>query len=651
MQKIRWWGVLLLLLVAPTAALGQGSGNETRWLNAPGAEQYPGARALILEDDITFELRPDGSTFYSEHDIIKPLTEEGAEEHGQLLRIYDSQTESVQVLRARTIKPDGSVLEVPSDQIVDEPLLEGSQVYAGHRKLSLAFPEATPGSVLEFHLVTYRKPRRDGAWWATTYVQNPDPILHSTFVATLPEGTRLHYATPGLKSAAPRKLKDGSVERYYWDVTNQPPLSPEPSMPPPLQLLHRIEITSFPNWASVGEWFGAGWSPQVEPDSKLGLLVAGILPSGGTSSERLQAVLEWLGSNKETLEFYIDEYTPRPVASLVDEKTLSTLDMAALTAAMLEFAGFQVDPVLAFGEPLPAQAGELPQPNKVQRVLLRVRDAGDVYWVDPEHVGEMLASPPSGFQGSAYLVPGAQKLAELPVAAADLNRQELDVEARVDRSGRMEVGLRLVQYGDSGLPWREAARALAASGRRVREETLDRLFARLAGAFSPRARVHERYFNLQTSPGEPFDLSATLIIPGFVDQEGELHKLTLPVQVNDALRELAGQAEGRRYPIHFSHPFRDETRIHIVLPPESRIVELPPAVHVDTEYASFLSSTRAQGNELWYYSRLVVKKPWVSSEGFAQLVEVSRAATRSQETPVAYQPPPVGEPEGEPDDL
>ncbi|MCA9797141.1 MAG: DUF3857 domain-containing protein, partial [Candidatus Eremiobacteraeota bacterium] len=401
MQPILRWGTIALLTLMIAGGAGAQPGKsllrvDNRFLDSPGSERYPQARALILLDDIQFDLEPDGSVAFSEHDAIKVLNEDGVKEQSELVRIYDSRLEKYELRSARIISAEGAVTEVPTSEVSDDALFKSSQAYGDFRKFKVNFPGVKPGMVVEFDIVTHRKPRADKAWWATSYVQNPSPILSSTFTARLPAGTPLHWSTPGLGKLTPEKSTSDGKDVYYWAVKDQLALEPEPSMPNVLQALNRIEISSFPDWKSVGQWIDKGWNLQVSPTSKVALKAAGLLPVEGTPRERLQSILGWVEKEKEVVDFLNDDFFPRDPSLVVDEPVLANLDVASLVGSMLTFAGYKVEPVVTFPEPTNRQDEELPMPSKMDDVVLRVTDvaANKTWWISPEHPGEASADPP-----------------------------------------------------------------------------------------------------------------------------------------------------------------------------------------------------------------------------------------------------------------
>lgn len=652
LSRMAWGATLTAALLWPAGApLAQEAGKsllrvETKYQNSPGAAQYPNAKAVILEDFISFQAERDGSTVFTEHDVVKVLNENGVEEHSDVIRTYRAGSEEIQVQHARLITPEGGVVEIGKEAISDTPLLEASKLYGNYRKVVIHYPKVVPGSIVEYDIVTRKKPLWNGKWWATSFVQNPDPIVISTFAVKVPAGAEMQWAAPGLADGKPKKTQEGGYDRYDWVVKDSPAQTGEATAPSPLVTMNRVEVTNFSNWGEVASWLSTAWQPVLEPSNKVSVLTAGLLPPGGDARSKAEAVLDWLGKNKQTAEMPVEDFTPHPPASVVDDAVLSTWDAAAMAVAMLRFAGLDAQPVLAFGVPEATLRTQVPRPNRVDAVLVSVRSGERQWWVDPEHLGELLSSPPSGYQGLAFLRTDGT-LGSLPSSSPDQNRQEMNVEAYVDDSGRAEVTINLRQTGDSGVIWREAGRELASAARDLREQTLDRIFARMARAFSPRARIHDRYFTLGGEAGEPFDMSVSLVIPGFASLgEGgpptgagiPPMSMPLPLQPNERVAPLATETN-RQQPIVFPHPFREETRLHVVFPAGTKINSLPPDLTRKTPFGDFYATARAKENQLWYYSRLTVNSTWIPVDQTAAFLELVRTVMTSHGATVSFTPP------------
>src|SRR5215475_1602087 len=143
--------VYLILLPAPAQAQFQA------WkpidpahvaLKAPVVEKDADAEAIFLE--VYFKDEFDGSTarkVFSNYIRIKVFTQRGVENHGKVDIVYSNRG-NVRDIAARTIKPDGSIVEMKKDAVFDREIvrLSGLKVKAK----SFALPAVEPGVIIEY---------------------------------------------------------------------------------------------------------------------------------------------------------------------------------------------------------------------------------------------------------------------------------------------------------------------------------------------------------------------------------------------------------------------------------------------------------------------------------------------------------------------
>ena len=609
---------------------------DNRFRATPGASDYPGAPALLVQDVINFSAASDGSTSFEEHDVIKLFTAEGIEDHRNFVRVYQKDIESVEIKEARTILPDGRVLEIPKQAIIDEPLLPESKLYRNYRRLIIRYPAVRKDCLVEFHVLTHRNAVPEHRWWNVTYVQNPEPMLSSTYNVTVPAGTELHWAAPGLDHAEPARARVGTNDQYFWHVENLKPYRSEPSGPPLLTQMARIEVTNFATWDGLRNWFDQLWDGATVVSGPVRAKATEICADAKDDAAKLNAIVRYMG-RKNTAQLQAEDLLPHKASEMVDEKELTPLDSCVLAAALMRAEGLQATPVMAFEEPSYVVRPALPRVGRVDQVLLRVSLKGKTVWLDPEHLSAVLDAPPAGFQGMAALT--REGFANLPDYDPDANRREARVEARVDEEGKAEVLLELKEYGDAAAIYRDAGRELANRSLDNREVMLDNIFEHVARAFSSRARVHDRYFPLSTDADKPFELAATLSVSGFANNASGLVKVPLPVEPSERLAGLLSDHEPRQSPVRFASPVREEIRMHLLLPPGCQVMEVPPTVEVKTAFGSFYATARSSGSEVWYYSRLVLLPTWVKPDQVAPLMEFARKVVGSQTAGVVYTPP------------
>ncbi len=645
----RYWAPALLILMlgaalpalaAPPRSLVR---TETRYLNSPGQEEFPNADALYLEDEIGFELQADGHSVYTEHDAIKILTAEGVESLSVLARVYRSGAEEIEILQARTVARDGTVLDVPAANIRDVPLLPDSPIYRQQRALRVEFPDVRPGSVVEFRLRTRRAPRPDGRFWTASYVQNTEPMLRSTFTVRVPENVPVLWRAPGVTPGQPRATSKDGVSTLYWEVRDMPGLSPEAAMPPLEGFLSRVEVTNLPSWTALGEWFEPRWQAAVDKADGLDVMTAGLTSPAWSTADRIRAVLGWAAERHAVEDNLAETWDPHPASLVKDARVLSPTDMAVLLTAVLRRLGLEARPVLASSIRLQDLERNLVQPDSVSRLVLRIQNPeGGAWWIDPASPGELLEQPPGGLQGVGGILiePGKSSVISTPSSAADDNLRDVQMEVRVEADGQAELTMALTSEGIAAALWRSLDRELAGTPAAEREVMLSRLFQGLAQGFVVSGRPYSHYFPEKVDSSRPFQVSTTVNFPKLATaaEDGQGLTMPLPLYGGDRLTALV-DPDTRRFPARFDFPFRDDVRIHVALPEGSRILGVPPNLSLETSAGTFFCVTRQEGSQVWFYSRLVVNQAWVAPEDFAPLQRLAQAQIQALTTPLRFAPP------------
>lgn len=638
-------GLALAGFLTVGAPLGwaQPLGVDPRITVAVEAADHPAANSVLMLDDIRFDVRPDRTHIFEEHDAVKVLTLEGIEENASLDRILNTAEAKIEVLVARTVKANGKIINAGPPEIT--PVAKESKLYSSINRFSIRFPEVEVGDVVEFHLRTVHQPKPDGHFWATTFVENPMPIVDSSFTVTIPKGVYFQTATPGIaqsKAEEEAVTLDGTeYRRLSWKVRDQKAFEPKPLAPSTLSLLKRIEVSSFRSWDEVAGFLGQQWTENSTLSEGLALRVAGWLPTSSDTAVRARAILKELGQKRKVASFLAEiPHFHRPSA-IFPESVISLPDSSLLLSVALSAAGIPNVPIATLGESRASLAQELPNPEKIDRVILQVAgNDGRTYWVDPESPGFLLEAPPPGTADTAVLswdprFAGEHKgLRDLEPGSALANREELAVEGRLERNGRAELSLQFDRYGGAALNARQAARDIGEGARGVRDRALDSFFNNAALAYGERARLLGRFFETDPEATDPFSLAFTIAVPGFGKQEGDLLTVPLPRFLSANIRAAALEKGRGEIPLRFEQPYQQDVRVHLIFPEGSKVLDAPARIEKKTPQAEFVATGRAEGNEVWYVGRLTVLDPWVEPPELKSVLSVLGSAIESEDTTI-----------------
>ncbi|MFZ2602513.1 MAG: DUF3857 domain-containing protein, partial [Candidatus Omnitrophota bacterium] len=114
---------------------------------SPTIKEFPQAGALILLSDEKIKVTAENTQISQMHYLVKILNSRGKENFSESHIDYDSTYERVELEFARTIKPDGTVVDVGSRHIRDVSKYMNFPLYSNARVFIISFPEITEGAV------------------------------------------------------------------------------------------------------------------------------------------------------------------------------------------------------------------------------------------------------------------------------------------------------------------------------------------------------------------------------------------------------------------------------------------------------------------------------------------------------------------------
>lgn len=192
----------------------------------------PGAHAMILyrEDFIDAEHRT-----VDEYWRTKIFTDEG-KTYGNVEIEFRKDRDEVTNVRARTIRPDGSVINFQGQVFEKEIEKAGGRKYLVK---TLSLPEVQPGSIIEYK---YRRQFNTDYYWNLEWPVQEDLFTrYAKFSILPPTSSRApvlywrQYRLPA--DSKPDRQKDGSI---MMEIHNLPGIEEEPFMPPITYLRARV---------------------------------------------------------------------------------------------------------------------------------------------------------------------------------------------------------------------------------------------------------------------------------------------------------------------------------------------------------------------------------------------------------------------------
>jgi transglutaminase-like putative cysteine protease len=203
----------------------------------PTAEQYPGADAVVLDDDVEVRYARDpltGRLVIDETAHVRALIlREGGEALATVRVEYNPTFSSLASFSARTVTEGGNERRFSASDGVDAPAFSGYALYSDDRALEVPLSPRTPGTVIEYR---YRRHYHD--WRLATFAQRFEgryPERRARLTVIAPIAWQIESAAGRQDQSirfAPTVSQAHGVATSVWERHDMPALPSDPFAPP-----------------------------------------------------------------------------------------------------------------------------------------------------------------------------------------------------------------------------------------------------------------------------------------------------------------------------------------------------------------------------------------------------------------------------------
>ncbi|HUI58113.1 MAG TPA: DUF3857 domain-containing protein [Bryobacteraceae bacterium] len=582
--------LLPLLLLATSGAFAQENVNAginiawdpvtdaERQSRAPVVDKEAGVEALFWTVHVQDELRGSDLQRVLYHYIrLKVFDEKGKEKAATIDIEFDSKT-AILAIAARTIKADGSIVEMTRDAVHQRDL-----VRAGGRKVvvkSFAIPGIEPGAIVEYRYKEVRDNPR--VLYTRLQLQREYPVQRVTYyVKPLSRDYTEYNLGMWPFNCTPSPLKTERNGFQSFSLENVPAFREEPFMPaepnvrPWVLLVYRKNEQRDPEryWTDVGRKSYDRLKQSLKVTDEIKQAAAEAAAGAKTEEERVSALLRYLW--KHTRGFYDAGVTEPERSSVLARMPKDRMRTAAevlksglgsadernlLFAAMATSIGLEARPALL--------------PNR-QDILFDPRMA-DEYFLDNVDMAVKIHGNWKLYDVSAnHLPPGMLSWTEeaVPALLGDPKKPafiESPISAPEDSATRRTAQLTLSDDGGLEGDIDESLSGHAAAARRsdldgesearqqeiVKEEIIKTF---------PQADVSGIVLKCIEDPIEPVQLHYHIKVPGYATRTAK-RILLQPLFFQRGSTPLFTAAD-RRYPIAFRYPWKESDEVVVKLPP------------------------------------------------------------------------------------
>jgi Domain of Unknown Function with PDB structure (DUF3857)/Transglutaminase-like superfamily len=628
--RASWLLAASLALAAAPLPAHAGTPQPPDWvLTAAHAStpDYPkNTMAVVLDDEETLTVQPDGKATVLKRRVIKILRPQGRGFATVVVPI--DRDRKLRSLHVWGIASDGHPYTLSDKEIVEVGDNEYGMLYVDlHAKVAHA-PAADPGAVVAYEYEQTTRPYVQEYSW---YFQDSIPTLHSAFELVLPQDW--HYSVAVRNAVADHKKDTGVVTsqpapgHYRWQLDRVPGVDIEdvPMTPDFGAMAGRLVVrysrdsqpTGDDRWTAIGNWYTTLASPSAQATSDLSAKAKQLVAGQSDFTAKLQAIAGYMQRNIRYvgIEIGIGGLQPHTADDVFRNRYGDCKDKATLLRAMLESVGIHstwvlVDHRRGFVDPkIPSIDGdhviaaiEVPAgyTNPVLQSVVTAKSGKRYLIFDPTNpwipIGQI---PPNEQGGYGILSEGGQsQLIALPVMAPASDRVDHTIHAQLDADGSLSATVVEQRFGYAA----EKPRVTFTEGsqQQQRDYLENRLRRDLNGiSLEKIAAAHS------TDLSSPLELDYTFRVANYARNAGDLLLVRPRILGSDA---WSLPRETRVWPIDLSAVQSRSDHIDLALPPGYVVDELPEPVSLDTDFASYHSAVTADATALHYTREYTVKQ-------------------------------------------
>jgi hypothetical protein len=575
------------------------SQQELKMTSMPEA---PGAPAVILYRQVD---RDDGRTPHEDSYIrIKILTEEGRK-YANVEIPFFKQSSNVHGVRARSVRPDGSV--VPFDgKVLEQTIVKAKGVKYLAKTFTL--PDVQVGSIIEYH---YTVDFNEGYVYDSRWVLSDELFTkRAKFTLKPSPDFALRWSWPlGLPAGSePPKDDHGTIRMTSENI---PAFQVEDYMPPETSLKFRVDfiysdegvpekdpakfwkniakkqngqVESFVNKnkameQAVQQTVGAGDSPEI----KLQKIYARVQQLRNTSYEREKTEQEQK-RDKEKEVNNVEDVWKRGYGT--------GRQITWLFLSMARAAGFEAYPVLVPRRSESFFSNAVMNARELDDNVVQVKIAGKEAYFDPGTAFTPYGMLPwweTNVPGLKLSKDGGAWV-EIPLPDSSASRVERKADLKLDQEGSLDGKLTVTYYGTE-------AQTLRLEGRHEDETSRRKILEDLVKDTVP-AAIDVELTNKPdwTSSAPELVAEYSLKVPGWVAGAGK--RALMPVGLFSAPEKNLFEHAGRVHSVYFHYPYRKIDDISVQLPLGWKQGSLAKPVNQDVKAAAYTLKVEDQGGNL-----------------------------------------------------
>ncbi|MCC4590674.1 DUF3857 and transglutaminase domain-containing protein [Xanthomonas campestris pv. cannae] len=397
-----------------------------------------------------YEVREDATSVETDEYELLLKTKAGVDQFSQVRLGYSEKLETLEVLAAYTLTPDGLRHDVPADKIYTQESYSSATaaMYADRKVKVVVFPNLMPGARLVYRVRrTQNVPYFPGYFslWETFSVFSQYDDATVTLVA--PRRLQMHLYTRGVQGSDTPTIA-GEQARWEWRYSRREPMKSQNWSAATWEFSPTIMASSFRRWSQMAQAYQHSSAAAAQVTPKVRARAEQITAGIGDRRAQAAALYEWVARNIRYVAVYLGNggLQPNSADSILDNHYGDCKDHTVVLEALLAAKGIASTPVL-----LGAQGGptlpEVPVLGRFNHAITYLPEFK--LYVDSTSPYARFGQLPAGDLGVPVLHTADGTVARTPPDDAKVNRYLAETDYRFAADGSVS-GITRLDSGDVG---------------------------------------------------------------------------------------------------------------------------------------------------------------------------------------------------------
>lgn len=344
---LRYWMVLALLVGSHHACAKTAA---TAGATAPPTAAKGFTPGIAYERrHVDYTVQRDGR-FVKEIDAIRlVLNEAGVREAAQISSPYSASLQTIEVVSAQVITPDGKTIDVPPSAIFDQasPASQAAPMFSDLKVKTIVFPQVTPGARIHLKTrLTQRVPILPGQFSAFEFISPHSSREDFVFTVNVPADMPLDVQTVDLPHVQ-KKLADGRVEHVFQGA-NDKAVAFDAGSVARSDYSPRMVVSTMPDGAAFASAYRQLVGDVSAPTARVMALAEQLTQGISDPRKQTEALYNWVRMNIRYVNIAVERggLIPRPLDTILSNAYGDCKDQAVLLGALLRARGIDSTPVL-----------------------------------------------------------------------------------------------------------------------------------------------------------------------------------------------------------------------------------------------------------------------------------------------------------------